>query len=291
MDVASFLDAAVELLAVESTGDRPDELERAMGLVLDFIGPGFSVERFESGGKPSALVYKRAVRPRFTVILNAHLDVVPAPAAQFRPYRDGDRLYARGAQDMKVSALAQALAFRELAGSVAYPLGLQLVTDEESGGSDGTLYQLREGVTGRFAVVGEASGLRIVTECKGVIRARLHAQGRSAHGAYPWLGDNALLKLHRTIDRIAPPHRADHRRPEIAALQAAARRHGYTGEFIRRHGTGDLRFYGVYGITSVSFGIGGDGQHGPSEYAEIATIAPYYQVLTDFLLGLGQELP
>jgi len=368
MDMASFLDAAVELLAVESTGDRPDELERAMGLVLDFVGPGFSVERFESGGKPSALVYHRAVRPRFAVILNAHLDVVPAPAGQFRPYRDGDRLYARGAQDMKVSALAQSLAFRELAGSVAYPLGLQLVTDEEAGGSDGTLHQLREGVAGQFAVVGETSGLRIVTECKGVIRARLHAQGRSAHGAYPWLGDNALLKLHRAIDRIlsaypvpdqeawratvslarvhtpnlafnqvpaeaeawldirfpagdpgldgktpeqitaylegycepgvtpivdrvAPPHRADHRRPEIAALAAAARRHGYTGEFIRKHGSGDLRFYGMYGITSVSFGIGGDGQHGPSEYADIATIAPYYQALTDFLLGLGQELP
>jgi Peptidase family M20/M25/M40 len=109
MDVEAFLTAARELLAVESTGDRPAELHRALGLVLDFVGPGFSVEWFESGGKPSALVYRGITRPRFSLILNAHLDVVPAATRQFRPYRDGDRLYARGAQDMKVSALVQAL--------------------------------------------------------------------------------------------------------------------------------------------------------------------------------------
>jgi acetylornithine deacetylase/succinyl-diaminopimelate desuccinylase-like protein len=219
MDMAAFLDAAVALLSVESTGDHPDELGRALDLVLAFIGPGFTVERFESRGKPSALVYHGTERPHFTVVLNAHLDVVPAPAGQFRPYRDGDRLYARGAQDMKVSALAQTLVFRELAGRVSYPLGLQLVTDEESGGRDGTLHQLREGVTSQFALIGESSGLRIVTECKGIVRARLQATGRSAHG-----------------------------------------------------------------IASVAFGIGGDGQHGPSEYADVTTIDPYRHALTAFLL-------
>ena len=115
--------------------------------MLDFVGPGFTVERFDSGGKPSALVYPGpGAAERFRVILNAHLDVVPAPPEQFRPRREGNRLYARGAQDMKVSALAQALAFRELAGPVGYPLALQLVTDEEVGGRNGTRYQLERGV-------------------------------------------------------------------------------------------------------------------------------------------------
>jgi succinyl-diaminopimelate desuccinylase len=361
MDMASFLDAAVALLSVESTGDRPDELGRALDMVLGFIGPGFTVERFVSRGKPSALVYHGTQRPHFTVVLNAHLDVVPAPAGQFRPYRDGDRLYARGAQDMKVSALAQTLVFRELAGRVSYPLGLQLVTDEETGGRDGTLHQLREGVTSQFALIGESSGLRIVTECKGIVRARLQATGRSAHGAYPWLGDNALSKLGRTIDAIlaaypvpdseawrttvnvarvgtsnrafnqvpaeaeawldirfpagdpdldgktpdqvtayltgfchpgvipvtdnvAPPGHADASRPEVAALQAAARAQGHTGDFLRKHGTGDGRHYSAHGIASVAFGIGGDGQHGPSEYADLTTIDPYRHALTAFLL-------
>ncbi|MBB6473864.1 hypothetical protein [Sphaerisporangium rubeum] len=91
-----FVTLAGELLAVPSVADRPADLHRALELVLDVTGPGFTVERFESGGKPSALVYPAAAsRPRFPVILNAHLDVVPAPPEQFVPRREGDRLYAR----------------------------------------------------------------------------------------------------------------------------------------------------------------------------------------------------
>jgi succinyl-diaminopimelate desuccinylase len=147
MDTGAFLAAACELLAIPSTSDRPAELQRALDFVLAFasapalkpgLAPGLTAERFESGGKPSALLYYGSPRPpRFRVVLNAHLDVVPAAADQFRPRRDGDRLYARGAQDMKVTGLVQAQVFRELAAALPYPLALQLVTDEEVGGRAG----------------------------------------------------------------------------------------------------------------------------------------------------------
>ncbi len=202
MDTEAFLTAACELLAVPSTSGRPDDLGRALDLVLGFAGPGFTVERFESNSKPSALVYPGAQRSRFRVILNAHLDVVPAPPGQFRPRRDGTRLYARGAQDMKLSALALAQAFRELAGRLPYPIALQLVTDEEVGGRDGTLHQLDRGVRGDFVIIGEHSGLDIVTESKGIITATLRAAGHGAHSAYQWLGDNALVKLHRSVGNV-----------------------------------------------------------------------------------------
>jgi succinyl-diaminopimelate desuccinylase len=83
-----------------------------------------------------------------------------------------------------------------------YPLALQLVADEEVGGRDGTLYQLQQGVTGTFVVIGEHSGLDIVADSKGLVHATLQASGRSGHGAYPWLGDNALLKLLNTVTRL-----------------------------------------------------------------------------------------
>ena len=199
MDAEVFLAGACELLAIPSTSERPGELRRALDYVLDFVGPGFTVERFESGGKPSALVYPGTERRDFDVILNAHLDVVPAPPGQFRPRRDGDRLYARGAQDMKVSGLLAAQVFRELAAGLGYPVALQLVTDEEVSGRDGTLHQLERGVRGRFVIVGESSGLHIVNESKGMLVARLLATGRAAHAAYQWLGDNALVKLQRSV--------------------------------------------------------------------------------------------
>ncbi len=366
MDAELFLARACELLAIPSTADRPGELRRALDFVLDFVGPGFTVERFESGGKPSALVYPGTGRADFRVILNAHLDVVPAPPGQFRPRRDGDRLYARGAQDMKVSGLLAAQVFRERAGLLRDPVALQLVTDEEVGGRDGTRHQLDHGVMGRFVIVGETSGLRIVNESKGMLVARLLAAGRGAHSAYQWLGDNALVKLQRSVDnllakypvateeawrttvnlarvqtqnqarnqvpadaealldiRFPPgdqdlsgktsaevaaylqgfcdpgvtavvdvldqPHRAVPDRPEVLRLQRAARRQGYQGDFLRKHGVSDGRFYGELGVAAVAFGVGGAGQHGPEEYADLTTVVPYYHALTEFLSDPGGE--
>jgi succinyl-diaminopimelate desuccinylase len=360
MDLETFLAAACELLAMRSTADRPGDLHKALDFVVDFAGPGFTVEEFESGGKPSALIYRGAHRPHFRIILNAHLDVVPAPAAQFRPRQEGDRLYARGAQDMKVAALVQAQVFRDVAGALPYPLGLQLVTDEEVGGRNGTLHQIQQGVSAQFVIIGEHSGLRIVTDSKGMITVTLRAAGRSGHAAYPWRGDNALIKLQaslasllaaypnatqeawrttinlakiqtpnrarnqipalaeawldiryppddtnlngKTIPEITaylasfcepgvtpviehadPPHHANQHRPEIRSLQRAVTGQGYRADFLRKHGAADGRFYYQHGTDAVIFGIGGDGLHGPDEYADTTTITPYHQALRQFL--------
>ncbi len=360
----AFLTAAGQLLEVPSTSDQPAALARALSLVLDFVGPGFTVERFASGGKPSALLYCGDQRPHFPVILNAHLDVVPGAAEQFRPRREGSHLFARGAQDMKISALVMAQAFRELAAILPYPVALQLVTDEETGGRDGTAHQLQQGVSGDFVIIGEHSGLDVVTESKGIIAATLHASGRGAHGAYPWLGDNALVKLHHSLARLLarypvpaqeawrttvnlariqspdiarnqvpataqawldirfpaqdrdlngkteaevaaylagfcepgvtpvvdhadPPHHADPDRPEVRRLQQAARGQGYRAGLLRKHGAGDARFYYQRGMAAVAFGIGGDGQHGPAEYADLTTVGPYYRALLEFLRDPG----
>lgn len=202
MELESFLACAEQLLAISSVADHPEELHRALDFVLDVVGPGFTVERFESRGKPSALVYRGTSRPRFRVIFNAHLDVVPAVPAQFQPRREGSRLYGRGTHDMKISALVQAMVFRELAATVGYPIALQLVTDEEVGGRDGTLHQLEHGVESEFVIIGEQSGLNIVTESKGLLTARLHAEGCGGHSAYQWLGDNAILKLMKSLDKL-----------------------------------------------------------------------------------------
>jgi succinyl-diaminopimelate desuccinylase len=196
------IDRLAELIAIRSTADRPAELRRALDLVIAEAGPGFVVRRFESNGKPSALLTPPGAGGEPRVILNAHLDVVPAPDDQFVPRRDGDRLYGRGAHDMKAAALVLTDVFRSAAAELPYPIGLQLVTDEEVGGADGTGHQLAQGVRAGFVVIGEQSALRVVTESKGICQARLTTTGRAAHAAYPWLGSNALLTLTAAIDRL-----------------------------------------------------------------------------------------
>ena len=193
---------AVELIGIRSTADRRDQLHRALGLLLDLVGPGFEVRRFESRGKPSVLVGPNDAR----VILNAHLDVVPGTPEQFTARRDGDRLYGRGAHDMKCAALVLATVFRDLAPRLPFPIALQLVTDEEVGGFDGTGHQVAQGVRGGFVVIGEQSNLRVVTESKGLLRIRLTATGRTAHAAYPWLGSNALLIVLDAVGRLLARH-------------------------------------------------------------------------------------
>jgi succinyl-diaminopimelate desuccinylase len=202
MDLERLLSTAADLSAVRSTAHNPAELQRALDLVLDWVGPGFVVDRFASRGKPSALVHRAGQGPEFRVILNAHLDVVPGNPEQFRAHRAGSELYGRGAHDMKVAALVLARVFADLADDLPFPIALQLVTDEEVGGHDGTAHQIAGGVTGRFVVIGEQSRLRPVTESKGMVRARLRATGSAAHAAYPWLGDNALLRLIAGIHRL-----------------------------------------------------------------------------------------
>jgi succinyl-diaminopimelate desuccinylase len=63
METESFLAVVSELPAIQSTADRATDLSKALDFALDFVGPGFTVERFESGGKPSALLYIGTDRP------------------------------------------------------------------------------------------------------------------------------------------------------------------------------------------------------------------------------------
>ena len=199
MDVESLLRRAEELIAVESVAERPSALHEALNRMLVALPPGVTVERFESGGKPSALVYAGG-RRHFRAILNGHLDVVPGAPGQFRPRRQEDRLYGRGAHDMKVAALVMAGVFAEVADGL--PVALQLVTDEEVGGRDGTAHQIGQGVSADFVVIGEQSALRVVTESRGLLQAKVRASGRTAHAAYPWLGENALLALTAGISAV-----------------------------------------------------------------------------------------
>ena len=80
-----------DLVAIPSVADRPDQLQA----VIDYAElyardiPGLHIHRTDSAGKPSLVVTLRDTRAP-AVMLNAHLDVVPARPEQFRPtMRDG----------------------------------------------------------------------------------------------------------------------------------------------------------------------------------------------------------
>jgi succinyl-diaminopimelate desuccinylase len=131
-----------------------------------------------------------------TVVLHGHLDVVPAEAEQFEPSLDGDRLFGRGAYDMKGGLASMMLAVQDLAGHDRMRVHFVCVSDEESEDLDqrGSDYLVEQGYLGDFAITGEPTDMHIGIQAKGVLAMRLEVTGRAAHGSTPWIGDNAVLK-------------------------------------------------------------------------------------------------
>src|SRR3954469_12688740 len=139
-----------------------------------------------------------------TIVLHGHLDVVPGRPEQFEPRIDGDRLYGRGAYDMKGGLASMICAFRDMAAQERVRVHFVCVSDEESEELDdrGSDYLVREGYLGDFAITGEPTDLHIGIQAKGVLAMRIEVSGTAAHGARPWLGDNAVLKAIDTFRSI-----------------------------------------------------------------------------------------
>jgi len=131
-----------------------------------------------------------------TVVLHGHLDVVPGRPEQFAARLDGDRLYGRGAYDMKGGLASMMLAVHDLAGLDRMRVHFVCVCDEESEDVDqrGSDYLVEQGYVGDFAITGEPTDMHIGIQAKGVLAMRLEVSGTAAHGSTPWMGDNAVLK-------------------------------------------------------------------------------------------------
>ncbi len=186
-----------ELVAIPSVSE--DAAQRTA--VIDFVAaycqrlPGVHIERFESRGFPILVAAFDAERSK-ELILNAHVDVVPARPEQWQAVERDGRLYGRGTQDMKAAAAAMLVLLKTLAQAGEHPsVSWQFVTDEEIGGDDGTGYLLQQGYTGQLFIAGEPTDLEIVNRAKGILWVTVAMNGIPAHGSRPWDGDNPIIPL------------------------------------------------------------------------------------------------
>lgn len=197
-----ILDLSQKLVEVESTKSNPQGLKEVIGIAKKYL-PGFKYFEFEKNNYPSIFFYNFLPKDKkFKLILNGHLDVVSGKKEQFNLIDKGKYLSGRGSSDMKCGVAVQICVLKILATKNRNPIGLQLVTDEEIGGNDGTLFQLKKGISSEFAISGESTDLKINNTSKGVFWFKLTAKGKSSHGAYLWNGKNALRKLLVAVNRI-----------------------------------------------------------------------------------------
>jgi succinyl-diaminopimelate desuccinylase len=139
-----------------------------------------------------------------TVLLHGHLDVVPGRPEQFQPRVEGDRLYGRGAYDMKGALACLLLALADLRDQPGVRVRLGIVPDEESEEETerGGELLVETGFVGDFAITGEPTDMHVGVAAKGVLAMRIKVSGRAAHGATPWLGENAILRAHEVFRGI-----------------------------------------------------------------------------------------
>ena len=209
-----------DLIRFQTMQSRRDEISACADFIMRWLADrDLPARRIDHGGIPSVL----AVPPKGSaeVLLMSHIDVVDGPEALFEPVERDGRLYGRGAVDDKYAAAlslvlleSHANRLREAGRSLDdLPVGVLITGDEEIGGVHGAKAVLPE-VRADFCIAldGGAPG-QIVTKEKGVLRVKLIGRGRTAHGARPWLGENAIenlmadfLKVKPLFDLEAPEH-------------------------------------------------------------------------------------
>ncbi|WP_267161359.1 M20 family metallopeptidase [Halovenus salina] len=202
------------LLAVD-TANPPGETRALVEHIEDRLsGLSVDTERFAvDPAKPNLLVTVPGAGEEI-FLYNGHLDTVPFDADVWAHdplgERAGDRIYGRGATDMKGAVAAMLMTIRAYAETGTEPpadLQFAFVSDEEVGGDAGLPALLSADVLDADAcVIGEPTcqeGRHSVTVAdRGSIWLTLEARGEGAHGSRPVLGENAIDQLYGAIQRV-----------------------------------------------------------------------------------------
>ncbi len=129
------------------------------------------------------------------VLLNAHLDVVPANhESQFMPYEKEGWLYARGAGDCLGNAVCIARFLCE--NKDAFRIGAVFTSDEETGGE--TTHGMVErgyGAAKAALVLDHGGDYSITYAQKGILILKVTARSHGGHSSAPWAFINPVDML------------------------------------------------------------------------------------------------
>lgn len=197
-ETIAFLRDLVRAPSVNPPGDISEAMTVCQRPLRD---AGFALRTFaHEPGKPN-LIAEWGPEDGPLLAFNAHLDVVPIgdEAAWSHPpfgaeIHDG-RVYGRGAGDDKASVTAQVMGGIALARS-GVPLRGRLavteVADEETNGAGACHLIEAAGLQPFGVIVGEQTLNRVAIGEKGTAGVNIVVTGRTAHGALPWEGANAV---------------------------------------------------------------------------------------------------
>lgn len=200
-----------QLIRIDSQDPPGDERAIALfvGNYLKRLGLRVRLHEFKKRRTNVVALLPGESRKR-SLLLTPHLDTVPAgrnwrmPA--LRATVHNGKIYGLGATDCKgnlacgLEAIASLVEEKVMLG---YDLIFAATADEESGSSLGLIPLLDKGIVRPTqALVLDADDFSIIVCQKGLIHLKVKLLGKRAHGAYPWLGNNAIDMALKILQEI-----------------------------------------------------------------------------------------
>lgn len=207
--IAEIIALTAELIRIPSMHSHPTEILHCAEFIMKWCkSHQIQTEFILQNDTPSVMIMP--TQRTTPLLLMTHFDVVDAPSEMFEPRVEDDRLFGRGAIDDKYAVALSLVLFKNRLQELRakgleqahMPLGLLITGDEETGGENGAGHCLGL-LRAQYALALDGGApRRIITREKGILDIKLTATGKSAHGARPWLGDNAIDILFEDYARI-----------------------------------------------------------------------------------------
>jgi len=212
LDPQEALSLLCECINVKTANPPGDEARLAGVLAGRLEAAGIRTDTHAlAPGRANLLARLQGAGERPALVLSAHTDTVgPGEMPwQHDPWSariDGDRLYGRGASDMKsgLAAMAMAMIVLRRAGvRLRGDLVFAASAGEEVDCLGARAFVASGALAGAGAiVVGEPTGGDVAVAHKGAVWLAVGTSGRTAHGSMPAQGVNAILRMQRVIDRL-----------------------------------------------------------------------------------------
>ncbi|OGD71516.1 hypothetical protein A2703_03455 [Candidatus Collierbacteria bacterium RIFCSPHIGHO2_01_FULL_50_25] len=185
-----------QLIKFRTTPENILEIRKAMSWVVRVLPKNLRVRRLGFFTHPTLFVTTHVTK-RPKILLAAHIDVVPGAVSLFRPKIIGDKLFGRGAFDMKFAIASYLTLANEIKSELQHlNFGLLITSDEEIGGANGSEMILRKGFLPKVCILPDgANNFDFERRAKGFFTIKIECQGKSAHGSRTWEGNNAIERL------------------------------------------------------------------------------------------------
>jgi len=200
-----------KLLSLDSQNPPGDEKNIGLFVAGYMKRLGLKVDIYEfKKGRINVIARLKSPGQRHSLIITPHLDTVPAgkswESAPLKAKISSGRIYGLGATDCKgnlASAMEAVRSIVEEKRRLGFDLIFAATADEECGSGLGLIPLLDKGyLKASAALVLDADDFHIVVAQKGLIHLKVKVQGRRAHGAYPWLGENAIDASLKIISQV-----------------------------------------------------------------------------------------